>query len=195
MMHVYGKYKLYYYLLMKQRFFYGILCLFGISGMLATGCTGGINRSLEVSDLKCENIVNPLGIDNSKPHFSWKLRGSGWGRGQSAFEIEVASDSVKLLKGEADLWTVKTEGAKSVMVPYGGKELHSRQLAYWRVRAWNENGEVSGWSRMARFAVGVLAPDSLHGRYIGGSSQNGSMESPLLRKKIDLRKDETDNNG
>ena len=43
-----------------------------------------------VSDLRCEGLVNPLGIDNTAPHFSWKLLSDHPAR-QTAYEILVAS--------------------------------------------------------------------------------------------------------
>ena len=29
-------------------------------------------QGLRTGDLKCENLYDPLGIDNTAPHFSWK---------------------------------------------------------------------------------------------------------------------------
>ena len=53
----------------------------------------GKNESVlfSVADLKCENLINPLGIDNTSPHFSWKLKGDGWKQGQTYYEIQVSS--------------------------------------------------------------------------------------------------------
>ena len=44
----------------------------------------GKNESVlfSVADLKCENLINPLGIDNTSPHFSWKLKGDGGSKGK-----------------------------------------------------------------------------------------------------------------
>ena len=30
--------------------------------------------SFGVYDLRCEGLVEPLGIDSTNPHFSWKIR-------------------------------------------------------------------------------------------------------------------------
>ena len=49
-------------------------------------------------ELKCENLIDPLGIDNVTPHFSWKLKGDGWKGGQTYYEIQVASDSILLVQ-------------------------------------------------------------------------------------------------
>ena len=46
-----------------------------LSGMLLLQmfaiCTQA--SSLKVNHLKCEELVNPLAIDNTTPHFSWQL--------------------------------------------------------------------------------------------------------------------------
>lgn len=50
-------------------------------------------------ELKCENMVDPLGIDNVTPCFSWKLKGDGAVDRQAFYEIQVASDSLLLIGG------------------------------------------------------------------------------------------------
>lgn len=140
-----------------------------------------------VSDLECENLVNPLGLDNIKPHFSWKLHSNESGCQQAYYEIQVASDSLLLIRNKADLWrsgVIKSDA--SVMIRYQGKILQSRSLCYWRVRSWNQRGRLSGWSRVARFSVGILERNQLHGAYIGLSLSGSNVCSPLLRKKIML---------
>ena len=145
----------------------------------------GKSTSFILTELKCENLVNPLGIDNTVPHFSWKLKGDGLKGGQAYYEIQVASDSISLLRGEADLWkTGKLESDASVMVPYQGTALGSRSLCYWRVRAWDRKGRVSAWSPVARFAVGILERSQIHGDYIGSSAEGGKVCAPILRKKV-----------
>ncbi|NLB92682.1 MAG: hypothetical protein GX792_04600, partial [Bacteroidales bacterium] len=47
---------------------------------------------LEVYDLKCEGLTNPLGIDKTVPRFNWKISSSEKGTQQSAFQLLVASD-------------------------------------------------------------------------------------------------------
>ncbi len=135
-----------------------------------------------LSDLRCENLKNPNAIDNQSPHFSWKIQSDAPMR-QQGYEIQVATDSLQLTNNKADLWnSAKVQTPASVMVPYQGKELKSRMLCYWRVRVWNEQGEVSDWSTIQRFAIGVLENDKLKGEYIGLAA--GDVRSPLLRKSF-----------
>ena len=122
-----------------RRFWFILLML---SGWLAVAC----HPSFEVQEMRCEGLVEPLGIDSAAPHFSWTVLSKA-PMVQTAYEIEVGPD----------LWrSGKVESADQVMVPYGGAPLASRQQAWWRVRVWNQDGKVSAWSGKARFGVGLL---------------------------------------
>ena len=138
-------------------------------------------------ELKCENMVDPLGIDNVTPCFSWKLKGDGAVDRQAFYEIQVASDSLLLIGEKADLWqSGKLKSDVSVMVPYQGLPLASRSLCYWRVRAWDRKRNVSQWSTVARFSIGLLNKEQIHGAYIGSSPEGGKVCAPLLRKKVQI---------
>ena len=124
--------------------------------------------SFGVYDLRCEGLTEPLGIDGTNPHFSWKIR-SDKPMEQAAFEIEVGPG----------LWqSGKVESSEQVMVPYGGAPLAARQQAWWRVRVWDAAGKVSAWSPRQRFGIGVL--DGLRGDFIGAVPGDG--RQPVLRK-------------
>lgn len=157
---------------MKKGIVFILCCLIKLSLLAAAPIT--------LSDLRCENLINPNAIDNLSPHFSWKIQ-SDASMCQQGYEIQVATDSLQLTNNKADLWnSTKIQTPASVMVPYKGKELKSRMLCYWRVRVWNEQGEASAWSTIQRFAIGVLENDKLKGEYIGLAA--GDVRSPLLRK-------------
>jgi alpha-L-rhamnosidase len=133
-----------------------------------------------VSELKCENLVNPNAIDNTTPHLSWKIKSDRPMR-QQAYEIQVASDSALLQNGAADLWkSGKIYANTSVMIPCNGIELKARSLCWWSVRVWNEKGELSAWAPAARFGVGLLSKNDMQGNFIGLAG----VKTPVLRKKF-----------
>ena len=141
-----------------------------------------LEASVKIIDLKCENLTNPNAIDNIKPHFSWKII-SDQPMLQKSYEIQVASDTVLLLNGSADLWNSgKIDSSLSVMVPYNGTALAARSLCYWRVRIWNEQGKVSAWSPIARFGIGILDKNDMKGSFIGLES----VKTPILRHKFTI---------
>ena len=112
--------------------------------LLMSGCESG--RRFILKDLRCENLENPVAIDNTHPHFSWKIETDGQTMRQAYFEIQVATDSSLLAQGKADLWNSgKVESSASVMVPYRGKELRSSVLAsgYGMIRG---NPRTGVWS-------------------------------------------------
>lgn len=156
----------------------GFICL--LLGLAHT-CVS-LASSFLLYDLRCENLGNPLAIDNTLPHFSWKLTSRQPMR-QCAYEIQVATDSLELTRGNVNLWNSgKIRSGQSVMVPYKGKGLSPRMLCYWRVRVENEHGEQSAWSSIQRFAIGILDHRLFNGKYIGLAE--GDVRSPLLRKSF-----------
>lgn len=113
--------------------------------------------SFKAEDLTTEGLVDPLAIDSTVPHMSWKLSCEENGAVQTAYQIIAATSEAKLNEKDADLWnTGKVSGNESVGVPYDGRTLSSRSFGYWKVRIWNEDGKVSPWSEPASFGVGLL---------------------------------------
>lgn len=137
-------------------------------------------QSFEVYDLTCEYLTEPLAIDNTQPHFSWKIR-SDVPMEQAAYEIEVGPDS---------LWySGKVESIEQIMIPYQGRELAPRQQAWWRVRIWRKGKnrgelEASAWSKPQRFGIGLL--DGMKGEYIGCCPGEG--RAPVFRKRFNAPK-------
>lgn len=149
------------------------LSFFLLASFLAFSCVGP-----QVHSLTCETLANPLGIDNTSPHFSWKVEGDI--DSASAYRIQVASSLSNLKSGKADLWdSGMVESSNSVMVPYAGRALQPSDECYWRVRVWGE-GKSSGWSEPARFSVGKT--EGLEGDYIGAFE--GSDISPVFRNSF-----------
>lgn len=149
--------------------------------LLAVSCSS--HSSLEISGLQCEKLNNPLGIDNTFPHFSWILHSEDQGAGQTAYQVLVASDEVLLSEGKADLWdSGKISSERSNWVTYQGNTLKSGSFSYWKVRVWDENGKASAWSEPACFGIGLLRPEDWSARYIGMENTRKKQESPLFRK-------------
>ena len=157
-----------------------ILC-FSLAGVLCFGQT-------KVGELTCEKLVNPLAIDNTDPHFGWKLCSDANGAASTAYQVLVATSPEKLDENNADLWNSgKVASSETVSVPYGGKKLSSKAFAYWKVRVWDENGKAGDWSEPAYFGVGFLEDKdwASNAAFIGVPGNKGKSEvSPLLRKKF-----------
>ena len=100
--------------------------------------------------LRCDYRENPLGIDNTAPHFSWQSDNTERNWRQSAYQILVASSAENLQSGNADVWdSGKQSSEESVGIAYGGPALRSRKRYYWTVRVWDANGQQSQTSENA----------------------------------------------
>jgi len=135
----------------------------------ARGGQAGPCTALSVTDLRCEYLSDPLGIDVQQPRFSWKLIDAKKTRGQkqTAYQILVTADSPDDDKTKNDLWdSGKVDSATSVNVVYDGVGLSSNQNCFWKLRVWDKDGQVTGWSPEARFSMGLLQASDWQGEWI-----------------------------
>ena len=120
-------------------------------------------------DLRCEYLVDPIGVDLAEPRLSWKLIADSGVRNvvQTAYQIRAASRSAYLDRENADLWDSGwVESSDSVLVPYDGQPLASHQWVFWQVRVRDQNGHMSGWSAVAHFVMGCLSAEDWQGPWI-----------------------------
>lgn len=104
------------------------------------------------SGLRVEHLVNPLGLDETAPRFSWKLADTRPGAAQTAYQIEVSADGTVV-------WdTGRVASDNSVLVPYAGPALAPHTRYHWRIRLWDHQKSDLGWSASAFFETGFLAP-------------------------------------
>ena len=133
--------------------------------LLFTAC--GKQATIDVTNLRCELLNSPQGIDCAAPRLSWEITGDGRGIQQTAYRILVASSLEKLNAGEGDLWdSKKVKSNTSVNVPYGGKPLESRAKCYWKVKVITNRGS-SAWSMPTSWSVGLLNPSDWQARWTG----------------------------
>ncbi|MEK3910393.1 alpha-L-rhamnosidase [Paenibacillus sp. FSL H7-0331] len=112
---------------------------------------------LEVGQLLCESMVNPVGIDILVPRFSWQLKSVRRGVLQAAYRIMVADTEEKLSQGTDLIWdSGKVQSDESVFCAYEGEQLISRKRYYWRVKVWDQTGAESEWSTVAYWEMGLM---------------------------------------
>ena len=147
------------------------------------------NRALlNVSNLKCENLVNPLGIDLSSPQFSWELNAPTRNQKQSAYQIIVSDLENELAKDHGNYWdTGKSTSNHTCNIPYQGKLLSSCLKLYWKVRVWDALDKPSAWSPVASWEMGYLNSSDWQAKWIGmGEDQfpdsTGTGPAPYFRK-------------
>ena len=103
------------------------------------------SSGLGPSQLQCEYLIDPLGIDVAAPRLSWALQTTdspaNRGQKQTAYQVLVASNVELLAKAEGDLWdSGKVLSDATLQVEYAGKPLASQTQYFWKVRV----GETGG---------------------------------------------------
>src|SRR5450755_1441826 len=158
---------------MKKYFLLGIT-IFGLVSMAFS--------QVKVKNLRCENRINPVGLDISLPRFSWQLVSDQRNQMQTAYEIRVGLKSTK-----TEFWNSgKQMSARSVFVTYTGGPLQSAASYYWQVRIWDSKGKVSDWSELAFWQMGLLQAADWKANWIESVSAGDTVNGPalLFRKKF-----------
>ena len=171
---------------------------FAAAALLSVACSGEMNMmyaqaALTVENLRCEYLVNPLGIDVVKPRMTWDLSPGPRGRALSAYQILVASSPEKLQNNQGDVWdSGKVASKQFTQVVYAGRPLASGVRYQWKVRAWDETGRASPWSRPALWSMGLLQDADWHGQWVGAErppdvAEGTPLAFPWLRKTFTVK--------
>ena len=163
--------------------------------LLAIACLFGACQDpsgLNIGHLQCELLDAPLAINNTTPHFSWKMTSPTNGVNTTAYQILVATETDKLNEEQADLWNSgKVQSDASQHIAYQGKPLASRSMAYWKVRVWNQDDVASQWSKPTSFGIGMLDDKDWaeNACFIGAEqADEKSQSAPLLRASFTYEK-------
>ena len=156
---------------------------------LACNCLGQNHDRFAISDLRCESLSNPVGIDETEPRLSWRIESETFGEKQTAYHIMVASSPEKLKQGVGDLWdSGKVPSDQSVHVAYAGKPLESRIPCFWKVMVWDKDGKASGWSEIAHWRMGLLNPDDWTAEWIGAPLTVAAPTTPAGNNELIVKK-------
>ena len=154
-----------------------------------TGFVLANSNPLEVIGLRTEYKVNPIGIDETVPRFSWEIAGSGRNVHQTAYQIRASERAESMDAEDPVFWdTGRIETDQSVHIEYGGPALKSGQRVYWQVRIW-DNGRASSWSEPAFFEMGLLHPSDWQAIWIESDREEDSSVSqpcPMFRREFTL---------
>jgi len=127
----------------------------------------GATPLLSPTYLRCEYLVDPIGIEETHPRFSWVDTSPERDAHQVAYRVVVSSSLSLLKKGKGDLWdSGKVMSDQTAQIEYSGKPLQSRQHAYWKVTVWNLY-QQSNSSSPAQFELGLINKSDWKGQWIG----------------------------
>ncbi len=179
--------------------------------VIRAGARGTAPKNPGPTNLTCEYLVDPLGVDTMHPRLSWMLGSSQRGECQTAYQILVAREVSLLQPGRADVWdSGRIASDQSVLVPYAGSALKSAVRYFWTVRVWNALGNASAWASAAVWEMGmlkatdwqpaqwielaedtrnsVLAARPIKTATMRTSAMKKSFASPLFRKTFSINK-------
>src|SRR5256885_4028490 len=132
--------------------------------------------------LRCDYRENPLGIDDTAPHFSWQSDNTERNWRQSAYQILVASSAENLLAGNADVWdSGKQSSDESIGIAYSGPALQSRKRYYWTVRVWDANGQQSQSTDNAWWEMGLLQKSAWSAKWIARTDPDAAADRAGMR--------------
>ncbi len=132
---------------------------------------------LPPSNLRCEYLTDPMGLDVASPRFYWVPEHTTRGARQSAYQVLVSTLPEVNAGDEWDSGRVTS--AESVHIIYQGKKLASGRTYYWKVRYWDQDGAASPFSRIARFDTGLFSASDWKAQWIGGAN--------VFRKEFSLK--------
>lgn len=146
---------------------------------------------LKVSRLLTENLSNPIGLDISRPRFSWQLESDGRNVRQTAYQVRVMINSLNRADNKEAVWNSdKVSSDSSVHVSYKGNALQPGKRYLWQVRVWDNAGKASEWSTAAFFQTALFNPADFKAEWITAGFPEDSIQrpSPVFRKQFNTSK-------
>lgn len=142
--------------------------------------------------LRCDDLQNPLGIDDKNPLLSWKLISQNRNQFQKAYEINVFKYG-----GKGAVWkSGKVNSSQNYQISYHGAALQSFTKYVWKVRWYNQDNQISDWSDEATFETAALQPSDWQAKWIGDKRQQFVKDEdfyqadrmPVFRRKLQIQK-------
>ncbi len=138
----------------------------------------------QVSNLKCEYLINPIGIDATAPRLHWQMTDSREGALQSAYQVIVGTDSVQVAIGKGNCWDTGKVSGSNMLVSYQGKALQPFAKYYWSVTLWDKEQQKSIQAAVASFETGMMQISNWKGEWISDSKDIALKPAPYFRKQF-----------
>ncbi|TCO28851.1 alpha-L-rhamnosidase [Pedobacter psychrotolerans] len=133
------------------------------------------------SALKCEYLINPIGIDNASPRLSWLMLDNRKGAFQQAYRILVGTDSIQLINKTGIVWDSGKVLNSNSLITYNGAALRPFTKYYWQLALWDKDGKPLQ-TTMANFEMGMMGMENWKGTWISDRNDVNTMPAPYFRK-------------
>ena len=137
-----------------------------------------------ISNLRCEYLTTPLGIDQPFPRLTWRLP-TGI-TNQKAYQVIVGTDSVKVSCGIGDCWNSGKVLSSEVLIVYSGKRLEPYTRYYWKICAWDNKSNFY-LSDISFFETGVMDVSNWKGNWITDTHNIHIKPAAYFRKTFDAK--------
>lgn len=140
-----------------------------------------------VINMKCEYLVDPIGVDAARPRFSWQLSDARRGAAQHAYKVCVSTDSAEAANGKGNIWTSPKIASGTQLANYDGKELQPFTRYFWTVVVWDKDRRQIA-SSPARFETGMRSIANWKGSWISDNMDVQLKPAPYFRKTFTVAK-------
>ncbi|PRD48856.1 family 78 glycoside hydrolase catalytic domain [Sphingobacterium haloxyli] len=94
-------------------------------------------------------------VKNKVPVFGWIMNARNTSTRQQYYQLLLADNLEDIMEDRGNLWNSgKVWSSESTAVLYGGNDLRSGNLYYWKVKVWDEQGNESEFSPVSCFYTG-----------------------------------------
>ena len=136
---------------------------------------------MKLYDLRTEYRVNPVGLTNRKPRFSWKMYSAEKNTLQTSYKINVIDE-----KGN-QVWNSGTKTSQdSVLISYDGEKLESE--TYYRVLVSVTDNHGNTAEIEGTFETGIFDNNQFSAQMITGSFPAEETACPVFGKKFAVKK-------
>ena len=144
-------------------------------------CYSQPNSNVTIYESSLNHEINPIGIDDVQPDFSWKIQSATRRKYQKAYQIVVWSGN----KTDTCWNSGKVISDNNIQVKSAGKPLKMVSAYNWKVRIWDNDGKASSWSKENHFSMGLLSENDWKADWI---STPDAVYSPVFVKKFRVDK-------
>ena len=171
-----------------------ILAILAAIGLTITCCTN--NLTITITNPNVEQQFHEQPLATAQPRFSWNYETTENEVVQQNYRIIVASTAENAQNGIGDLWDSGVVPSNQMLyIPYAGKELLSRDKAFWKViatvAAKGKKAKVE--SEVKSFEISLLNQDDWQAKWIGHEFEDDvlvgktRLAARYLRKEFALK--------
>ena len=154
------------------------------------------NLNISIINPNVEQQFHEQALATNQPRFSWNYETTENEMVQQNYRIIVASTAENAQNGIGDLWDSGViPSSQMLYIPYAGKELHSRDKAYWKVittiTAKGKKAKVE--SEVKLFEISLLNQEDWQAKWIGHEFEDDvlvgktRLAARYLRKEFALK--------